>query len=489
MNSALARNFQKYPYWVILAIEILASLMLVLHPNYSAAWVLFWALAALSLPWAFSHSFTARLTFFFFLLAFADFAKRLVFLANDQAGWSQYAVYLFPYFYYIVVLLLPWGLGLLRRGVPRAHVWIWGLIAVMLLNTWLPSATSTTAKLAATALLIMPWTMIAMASDHPESATSVWRALVVIGVLNALYAALHFLFGPTPIEVRWARAAGEFSIGASHLEASLLQRYSRVLNVWRPIGFQADAFTLALFCLNTFAMAWMLRIRKKMSSGAFYLISVFLLGGVLLSLVRTVWVAAMGMIAYAVLARRWRWLARPQVVILAMPAAFVASGLASVLLYQLRWLATVVGNPILARALTFGTLAARMGSLTAFWQSLPRFLLSGYGMAASPWITSKFGGFASLPSNFGEHNALVEYLWYLGLPGLVLFFAVLYISMRSVWRAYRNGHVSAHFMALAAAYLLALYVTGLGNGGVFLNMYFFLMLGTFLGLSSRRQMI
>jgi hypothetical protein len=172
-----------------------------------------------------------------------------------------------------------------------------------------------------------------------------------------------------------------------------------------------------------------------------------------------------------------------------MLATFAASGLASALLYQLKWLAAVIGNPILARALTFGTLEARMGSLAAFWQALPRFLLSGYGLAASSWITSKFGGFSSLPPNFGEHNVIVEYLWYLGLPGFILFFAVFYVSMRSVWRAYHNGDVSTNWMALAAAYLLALFVTGLGNGGAFLNMYFFFVTGILLGSGRQRKMI
>nr|BAL53460.1 hypothetical protein HGMM_F07B11C15 [uncultured Chloroflexota bacterium]BAL55901.1 hypothetical protein HGMM_F32G01C11 [uncultured Chloroflexota bacterium] len=228
----------------MLAITVFAGLVLVLRPDLSAAWVLFWALIALCLPWALSGSFAQRLTVFFCLLAFVDFAKRLVFLLDGQAGWSQYAVYVFPYMYYIAFLLLPWGWGRLLRGIPRNHLWIWGLIAVMLANTWLATETSIAAKLAATALLIMPWTMVAIASDHFEAIPSVWRALVVIGILNAGYAAWNFFFGPTLVELRWAHATSEFSIGADHLMAFLTNRYGGV-NVWRPIGFQADSFTLA----------------------------------------------------------------------------------------------------------------------------------------------------------------------------------------------------------------------------------------------------
>jgi len=423
---------------------------------------------------------------FFTLLSFADFGKRTVFLMPDQAGWSQYAIYLFPYLYYFISLLLPWALTRLRRGLTRRQALALSMVGLMLLNTWMAQDTSLIAKGVATALLIIPWTMIAVATDHPEAATPVGRVLILMGVLNVLYGAWQFSFGPTPIEVNWARASGEFSIGADHILAFLSDRYGGV-NVYRPFGLQADAFTFALFNLNALALAWMLRLEKSIQAGAFYLIALLLLSGILLSLVRTVWVAALGLIMYFLLARRYTSLAKPSSVMGVMFGAFLAAALIAALLYPLKWLAGMVSNPLLARALTFGTLEARMGSMSAFWESLPRFLFSGYGLAASPWMTSKFGGFQGLPLNFGEHNVLVEYLWYVGLPGLVLFFVIIYFSLQSVWKAYRSGNVSADFMALCAAYLLAMYVTGLGNGGVFLNMYFFFITGYMLGLNVQRR--
>lgn len=451
------------------------------------AWTLFWVLMALSLPWMLRKSFPSRVVIFFVLLAFADWTKRLVFLASDQVLWSQYAVYLLPYLYYLVVLLVPWGLARLQRGLPRAEGWLWIFILLMLGNTWLRIETSITAKLAATALLILPWMMVALIVDYPKAIVPTWRVLVIIGVLNAFYALWHFLGGPTPIELRWAQATSEFSIGADHLAAFLENRYGGTSNVWRPIGFQSDSFTLALFCLNAFAMAWMLREQRKISLLTFFLVSGFLLGGILLSLVRTIWVTTLGMIVYAFLGRRWHSLGRPRTILIMILALFVVSALLSAFLYSFMWLAGTIGNPILARALTFGTLEARMGSLTAFVESLPRFLLTGYGMAASPWITSKFGGFGFLPPNFGNHNVVVEYLWYLGLPGVVLLFLLFYLAAQSVWKAYREGKVSAGFMSVASAYLLAMFTSGLGNGGVFLNMFFFFMLGAMFGLSKQRE--
>jgi len=477
MTDVVIRNLQKSPSWIVLVSGVLASLIPVFLPGYSAAWILFWTLAVLSLPWTLTRSFTMRLTVFFCLLALADFAKRLVFLLNDQAGFSQYVIYLFPYLYYFMVLLLPWGLSHLRHGLPRYQIWVWALIIVMLFNTWLSGSTSIIAKAAATALLILPWTLILIAAEHPESIISVGRALVVIGILNALYAAFHWVFGPSAIELRWMQSTSEFSIGASHLEAFVSQRYGGV-NVWRPIGLQADSFTLALFCLNVYAMAWVLRVRRRMSARIFYFVSVFLLGGIMLSLVRTVWVAALAMIAFFFLARRFAFLARPPIVMVLMLAMFFVADIASSMLYSFMWLAGVIKMPILARALTTGTLEARAGSINAFVESLPRFLFHGYGLAASSWITSKFGGFADLPLNFGKHNVVIEYLWYVGMPGLILFFAIPFFALQSVWQACsRDGKVHSDFPALAAAYVIAMYLTGLGNGGAFLAPNFFYLMG------------
>ena len=477
MTDVVIRNLQKSPSWIVLVIGVLVSLIPVFLPGYSAAWVLFWMLAVLSLPWTLTRSFTMRLTVFFCLLASADFAKRLVFLLDDQAGFSQYVIYLFPYLYYFIVLLLPWGLSHLRHGLPRYQIWVWALIIVMLFNTWLSGSTSIIAKAAATALLILPWTIILIAAEHPESIISVGRALVVIGILNALYAAFHRVFGPSAIELRWMQSTSEFSIGASHLEAFVSQRYGGV-NVWRPIGLQADSFTLALFCLNVYAMAWMLRVQRRMSARIFYFVSVFLLGGIMLSLVRTVWVAALAMIAFFFLARRFAFLARPPIVMVLMLAMFFVADIASSMLYSFMWLAGVIKMPILARVLTTGTLEARAGSINAFVESLPRFLFHGYGLAASSWITSKFGGFADLPLNFGKHNVVIEYLWYVGAPGLILLFAIPFFALQSVWKACsESGKVHSDLPALAAAYVIAMYLTGLGNGGAFLAPNFFYLMG------------
>jgi hypothetical protein len=110
-------NFRKTDLFFMLAVGLLAGLYVALRPDLSAASVLFWTLAALSLPWALSRTLTARLIFFFCLLAFVDFLKRLVFLLDGLVNWSQYAIYLFPYLYYFSVVLLPWGWTRLRRGI------------------------------------------------------------------------------------------------------------------------------------------------------------------------------------------------------------------------------------------------------------------------------------------------------------------------------------------------------------------------------------
>jgi len=221
-------------------------------------------------------------------------------------------------------------------------------------------------------------------------------------------------------------------------------------------------------------------LHRSITRIGFILASVFLLGGIVLSLVRTVWVAAAVMIAYAILAKRARWMARPAAVVSFMAISFFGASIAVNMLYSVRQLVDVSNNPIIARALTFGTLYDRIRSVDMFWKSLPQLWLRGYGYAADSWITSKFGGFTSLPVNFSEHNVVVELLWYFGLPGLILFSAVVFVALSHVWRYSPNDGLARATLGLLAAYVLGMYFTGLANGAVFLNFYFFFMLGNML---------
>lgn len=413
------------------------------------------------------------------LLASADFAKRLVFLETGQSAWSQYLLFLLPFLYFFITLLIPW---LLSLSVRRLSAGQWAIIAfttLLLLNTWLTNESNLKAKAAASALLVLPWLMAAVAAEYPKSLPLAARTLVGLGLVSALYGSWQFFFGPTAIDLNWTGASDEISIGADQIIAFLTNRYG-IINVFRPSGWQGDAFTFGLFCYTAFIFAWLLYEQQLLRKRSFSLVAIILLAGVLICMVRTIWVGIAGTILYALLARRWPILLRPGVVIALMICGFFAANLATNLLYPFMWLASIIKNPLVARVLMFGTLADRVRSVEAFWQALPHLLVSGYGAAASSWITYKFGGMAILPRNYAEHNVVVEQLYYSGLPGLALFFSIIYLALRQSWQKMQCGVWTQGLAAVFAALLLGLYLTGLGNGGVFLNLYFFFILGLML---------
>jgi hypothetical protein len=113
-----------------------------------------------------------------------------------------------------------------------------------------------------------------------------------------------------------------------------------------------------------------------------------------------------------------------------------------------------------------------MGALKSVMEFLSSRWIVGFGYAGSEWLGAKFG--TSLPPNFGRHNALVELLWYTGPLGVILFLVTLY---RAHVAAYRESTGAQHIMA---AYLIAMFTSGLASGGGFLNYYYLFFLGSLL---------
>lgn len=441
-------------------------------------------LAVVGIP-ALTKSIEWRLVALFSLLAVGDFLKKATFLVDDQALWSQFLVFLLAWVYFVVAILTPWIIQGGWRRLTSLHRLVFVFIAVALINTWISKDGTLVAKGAATGLLIAPWLMISVASSHPRAISSVSTVLVGFGVLSAIYGIFQFLFGPTAVELNWAEQTGRLSIGATHLLDSL--EGEQTTFIWRITGFQPDAFTFALFMMTSIFSAWILRRRRKISSRQFLAASTLFAAAITLSLVRTVWIASVALVGYTLLARRFRFLLKPVTLLSIYAAAFFLGDVASFALYRFTPLAQAVTDPALRRAVTLGTLAARKGAIEAFLNTLPDRWISGIGYAASPWITNKFGGFATLPENFSSHNVMVELLWYVGLPGLVLFVAVVWRVVNHAYRGYRADVISHKSLSLLFGYLLAMYLTGLGNGGVFLSFYYFFFLGATMGIGTRRD--
>ncbi|MCL5263725.1 MAG: hypothetical protein M1343_00745 [Chloroflexi bacterium] len=465
---------------------ILAALIAVLLPSSGFALVFVATLLLATVPSLSQKNVASRFVVFFSLLAVGDFVKRATFLLPNQSAWSQYSVMLLTSVYYFLFILLPWAISR-RRHLTSIERLAFAFIALALGNTWISPQFTLESKLAATVLLIMPWSVLPVVASYPEVAPRVARALVVWGGISAVYGIWQFFFGPTQIELNWAQSAKDISIGAWQLE-TFVQGDTDALAVWRIIGLQPDGFTFGILQLTALSSAWMLRAQGKMRQMSFTLISLLLATGILMSLVRGVWVALLALLLYVWFAQRFSSLLRPRVLLLLFAGSFLAAGIASSFLYGFAWLAGTTTDPLVSRALTFGTLEARNGVFDAFVSALQARWLIGLGYAASPWLTGKFGGGADLPANFGSHNAVVELLLYVGVPGLLLFTMLLYRVFAQAAETYASAQPAFRAaLIVVAAYLFAMFVTGLSNGGVFLSYYFFLFAGILASNSAKQS--
>ena len=418
-----------------------------------------------------------RLAILFSLLAVADYLKRVTFLAPDQSPWSQHLISILPTLYYGAAILVPALPRIIATPLSRVERLALIYLALALAMTWLSPGPTLLGRLAASGLLVLPWTMILVAARWGwEALPGVSRTMVFWGVLSALYGLWLFSFGPTPVELRWAESA-TFSIGARHLIEAM--GGEGVSGVWRVTGLQPDAFTFGLFLLTALIGLEALAARGEMSRLAHAGFFGLLLLGIGLSLVRTIWVALVVFIVMRWIAEHSTLLRHPRLISLGLVGMFLLAPATAAVLYQrFGSLAGVMPNPLLARMLTFGTLEARKDALAMFLDVLPERLVTGLGYGISPWVTGKFGSMLELPPDFAEHNAFVEQLWYVGLPGLLLFVVLLYEAFARLARRYAEGNqLERQVLAILAAGLLALFTTGLGNGSVFLSYPFFFLLG------------
>jgi hypothetical protein len=449
-------------------------------PSWSFSLVLLAALLVGVIPSVASTNMSTRLATFFALLAVCDFVKRLTFLAPDQAIWSQYVTFLFPYAYYSMFILFP--VAHARRQYLGSRLGVLSIlyVVVALVNTWLSADFSVMSKLTASALLILPWTMLLVGATYSESLHGVARVLLACGVLSAVYGLLQLALGPTVVEVRWADAVGSLSIGAGRL-ASFLGGTSLDDEIWRVSGFQPDALTFGLLMITALASCWVLRCERKLRAGLAWCASAVLVAATAICLVRTVWISFLTFVAFGCLAYRLRILLRPKVFVLSLVGLFVLSDLSSTYLRDQAAMVATVDNPYLTRAMVLGTVAARKDALKNFEELVPKRLLLGSGYAASSWIGGKFGEDQDLQKNLAaatSHNVILELLWYVGLPGFLLFIMLLYEVARCASLALsRAASAEKKRLAVLVGYVVGMFVSGLGNGGVFLGFYFFFFAG------------
>jgi len=477
--SGMARLIDRPPTIPVAALGALGALggvVLVAFRSWSGGLILSLGLLVLVAVPALGWRMEYRLAALFGLWSVSDLIKKMTFLLPAQQQWAQFGPFLLPYAFFALAILIPWIGTRVTLRPTKLQFAVGTYVLVAVLNTWLSSRANLIAKGASTALLIMPWAMIAVAASYPNSIARVCRVFVTVSVASAIYGGLQFVLGPTPIELHWGQATSELSIGASQLAAALAGEKGVFL--WRIVGFQADEFTFALFMINGLTAAWLLHARGELRRPHFLTVSGVFLVAIGLSIVRTAWVATIALIGFVHIARRFRVITRPAVVTGICIGMFFMGDFAAISLEGLRGFAQESLPPVLRRTVTLGTLDARAGATRTLVRVLEDRTITGEGYGIAAWITNKFGGFELIPNNFASHNAVVEILWYVGLPGLAAAAIVLIHAVGRGWRAERAGHLPRGQYTIMLGYVICMYMTGLSIAGVFLSFPFFYFLGS-----------
>lgn len=491
LNAKLISTVQEtFPPVILVAIAVVVvSVTIVSFYSWAMALILTLTLSLWAGLTSNSATVHKRLTIFFSLFALINLPKRMVFLLPDQSPWSQYLVLVLPTLYYAALILVPTLPRIIAPPLLRIEKLVIAYLVLASAMTWLGLGATLLGRLAASGLILLPWTIILIGMRWGwEALPSVSRTLVFWGVINVLYGLWQFIFGPTLVELRWAESA-EFSIGARHLITAMSSEGPQ--GVWRVIGIQSDGFSLGLFLLISIIGLEVLAARRQIRKVLYVILFGLLLLGIGLSMVRTIWIAFIVFIVtrlaieYSTLLRHTLLRYARLIFPLSLVGTFLLAIWIASTLYQFTHLVRMIPNPLLARILTPGTLEARKDALTIFLDILPERLITGLGYGVDPYIAGKFGSTVDLPPNFEGHNVFVEQLWYVGLPGLMLFVLVLCEAfIRLAQRYFRGNQCERRVLAVLIAGLLALLTTGFSNGGSFLDYPFFFLLGV---AASREQ--
>lgn len=405
----------------------------------------------------------------------ADILKKIVFIIPAQDPVSQYLVVVFPHLFFFACLLIPFYL---HRGKHPAQpfVLIHLLILVFLFSTWISPGYTITAKLTASAYLVMPWLLVVIVPHLDRGIDLALRTIVILGIASSGYAVLQTFVGPTPIETNWATNVAGFSIGANHLLLAA-QSEGFALSYWRPGGFQADALTLGVLAFTGIASALLLADRNLISRRFLFVAITLLFIGLAVCLVRSVWAGFAVFTLFVFLFYRFNLILKPKLIITVLLAGFFLSQqLFAVLHSDFFLLNANADTAFFARALTTGTLAARLDGGAALLDAIFTFPVFGLGGASAAIITSKFSGTGGVGDYFDAHNFLVEMVYQYGAVGTLL---VLYFLYRTIKQLvpYSQTRATHNASVIVAGYIIAMTAMGLAAGSAFLNFYFFLFCG------------
>lgn len=406
-----------------------------------------------------------------------QFVKRCIFLFGTPSRTSYYSFQALP-----AVLL---GLGLLASlfvlkdyRLPASAKVLLAFLLVSVGNTLLSPGASLFARLGGTAQHTFPITAIFLGMVIPLGAWKRIGALLLgLIVLSSVYGTYQFVHGPTALDRAWAQQAAGYSI-----EAGKVFYYTWLgTGEFRAYSYLGDHLTWGFFLVVAFVGVIFARSLRLAPQRWVYIALPFTMVGIFVAQTRTVWVAFLAtMLIYRVMTLRG--FRRPLLVITGLFVGF------AVVIYGGRWadehvISRITSNALINRYLTIGTIEARTSAAELFIRVLPTHLFVGEGLGTSGDYSalSNGQGNADYEAQF-SHNIFVDFLLYMGLPGVLLIVAFFYAWLREAfWLISVSDPLRASGLRWLVALFVGMWFTGALNGSTFMGGLFFLVVGVVTG--------
>lgn len=351
---------------------------------------------------------------------FSSTLKRMFFLSPDENYFGQY---------------VPLGLALAcsivisikgiharhREGLDFTDKALLAFILALAAGIIFSQTLSLDAKVIMLAFAVTPYSIFyafRAAGKDPGFLPGFCKAMVIFGLIAAVYGLPQFIWGPTWIDRHWAESSGDFSVNAQTVLSAITSGA-----VMRPYSLFSDHFTYGYFLVAAFiallAGEWPHQTVAKILVGLILLIA---LGT---ALTRTAWIALLMALILIALFRH--------VQISSKLTPFAVLGLYILLTFSIgfayeRWFPRQdLDEGHIGQAFTLGTLAVRRNADDAFYAGLKQFTLLGdFGASGGAyWLKAKFSGDLKkevASRDFDDaHNMLINLLSQAGIPGLLAF--------------------------------------------------------------------
>lgn len=418
----------------------------------------------------------------------SQFGKRAIFLSGPQSVYGYYTIALIPIVLTLFLACLVLAAGQVN-AIPVSARWLlvfgmWAALGTLVVGEGVGVArgAAVASRIGPIAGFFVGLAMPIGGSRFSRVVTSIWIAALA----TVPYGLFQFVNGPTTLDAVWAEHVSSISTQGGKVAAYLAGTHAD----WRAFSYHADPNVWGMFLVvgvvaymasrgyRGYAGGPVSAEAARLSELVQPAIPVLLAAGMIVSLTRTSWLALGGtVVAYVALTKTSKL--RPALTFGILLGAGLAAQLVGSWLYGLFLSESIPGtidSRILARAMSFGSLEARLGALTTLptvWMEYPIF---GRGLAYSDYFLESLTG--RQVGNVGGHNVLLELSVSTGAVGLFLFGGFVYNWLKEQRAAETQSAEYGNARYWVIAFVIGFIFTGYTNGITFMNLWFFLFAGS-----------